>query len=146
MKSPSERKGILAWFASNHVAANLLMLLVVTAGLLSIFGAKMEVFPEFSLDMINVSVPYLGASPDDVEEGQAFTDHLNPESRVSIPGARIEPAVADDAPGTRYQFERTGYFASDPVTSEPGGLVFNRIVPLRDSWAKIAAKEKKGIR
>jgi len=64
-----ERKGILGWFASNHVAANLLMLLIVAAGLLSILGAKMEVFPEFSLDMINVSVPYRGASPDDVEEG-----------------------------------------------------------------------------
>jgi len=65
----TERKGLLAWFASNHVAANLLMLLIVAAGLLSILTAKMEVFPEFSLDMINVSIPYLGASPDDVEEG-----------------------------------------------------------------------------
>ncbi|UCD48545.1 MAG: efflux RND transporter permease subunit [Phycisphaerales bacterium] len=69
MEEPTERKGVLAWFASNHVAANLLMLLIVTAGLLSIFTAKMEVFPEFSLDMINIFIPYLGASPDDVEEG-----------------------------------------------------------------------------
>ena len=69
MPDREERKGILGWFASNHVAANLLMLLIVAAGLLSILGAKMEVFPEFSLDMINVSVPYRGASPDDVEEG-----------------------------------------------------------------------------
>ena len=60
MERPSDRKGLLAWFASNHVAANLLMLLIVAAGLLSIFTAKMEVFPEFSLDMINVSIPYLG--------------------------------------------------------------------------------------
>mgnify|MGYP001818638692 CR=1 FL=1 len=77
-------------------------------------------------------------NPDDVEEGASFTDHLNPESRIVVTGARIEPAVADDPAGTRYQFERTGYFASDPVTSEPGSLVFNRIVPLRDSWAKRA--------
>lgn len=69
MDKPTKRKGLLAWFASNHVAANLLMLLIVAAGLLSIFTAKMEVFPEFSLDIINISIPYLGASPDDVEEG-----------------------------------------------------------------------------
>jgi glutaminyl-tRNA synthetase len=79
-------------------------------------------------------------NPDDVEEGASFTDHLNPESRIVVTGARVEPAVADDPAGTRYQFERTGYFASDPVTSEPGGLVFNRIVPLRDSWTKRAGR------
>jgi len=64
-----ERKGILAWFAANHVAANLLMLMIIAAGLLAIFSARMEVFPELSFDMINVTVPYLGASPADVEEG-----------------------------------------------------------------------------
>lgn len=69
MLNREERKGVLAWFASNHVAANLLMLFIVVSGLLSIFGTKMEVFPEFSLDMINIAVPYRGASPDDVEEG-----------------------------------------------------------------------------
>ncbi len=69
MKNLEEKKGILCWFASNHVAANLLMLLIVAAGLLSILDPKLEVFPEFSLDMINVMVPYRGASPADVEEG-----------------------------------------------------------------------------
>lgn len=69
MQDIKERKGILAWFAANHVAANLLMFLVITAGLLAIFSARMEVFPELSFDMINVTVPYRGASPADVEEG-----------------------------------------------------------------------------
>lgn len=69
MKENDERRGILAWFASNHVAANLLMLLIIVAGLLSIFSVKMEVFPEFNLDMLSISVPYRGASPADVEEG-----------------------------------------------------------------------------
>jgi multidrug efflux pump subunit AcrB len=64
-----EKQGVLSWFASNHVAANLLMILIAAAGLLSIFSARLEVFPEMSLDMINISVPYLGASPSDVEEG-----------------------------------------------------------------------------
>ena len=69
MKDLQEKQGVLSWFASNHVAANLLMLLIVAAGLLSIFSARLEVFPEMSLDMINIMVPYLGASPSDVEEG-----------------------------------------------------------------------------
>ncbi len=69
MNDTGQNKGLLAWFASNHVAANLLMLLIIAAGLLTIFTMKVEFFPEFDLDMITVSVPYLGASPTDVEEG-----------------------------------------------------------------------------
>ena len=69
-----------------------------------------------------------------------FMSVLNPESLVIVKGAKIEPSVANDAPGTRYQFERTGYFMSDPIDSKPGGLVFNRTVGLRDSWAKVKAK------
>ncbi len=69
MEELQDRKGVLAWFASNHVAANLLMLLIMVAGLLSILTAKLEVFPDLSLDMINIMVPYRGASPADVEEG-----------------------------------------------------------------------------
>jgi multidrug efflux pump subunit AcrB len=69
VKDLQEKQGILSWFAANHVAANLLMLLIATAGLLAIFSARLEVFPEMSLDMINIMVPYLGASPSDVEEG-----------------------------------------------------------------------------
>mgnify|MGYP001070881319 CR=1 FL=1 len=69
MKDSQEKQGFLSWFASNHVAANLLMLLIVAAGLMAIFSARLEVFPEMSLDTINIMVPYLGASPSDVEEG-----------------------------------------------------------------------------
>jgi len=74
--------------------------------------------------------------PDDVDEGGIFTDNLNPESRITIDDAWIEPSVEEDPPGTRYQFERTGYFSSDAMDSSAEALVFNRIVPLRDSWAK----------
>ena len=77
--------------------------------------------------------------PDDVPEGQDFLSALNPNSLVVIPDAKIEPGVATDPVGTRYQFERTGYFMSDEdSTSEK--LVFNRIVGLRDSWAKEVVK------
>ncbi len=75
--------------------------------------------------------------PDAMPEGADFVQALNPASLVTLPGAKIEPSVAADPPGSRYQFERTGYFVSDPVDSRPGALVFNRTVALRDSWAKV---------
>ena len=78
--------------------------------------------------------------PDDVPEGQDFTSMLNPDSLAVIHGAKIEPSVANDPPGARYQFERTGYFIGDVVDSKPGAPVFNRTVTLRDSWEKEKAK------
>ena len=59
---------ILSWFAKNPVAANLIMVLIVASGLLTFSGIKQEVFPEFSSDLISVTVPYLGAAPEEVEE------------------------------------------------------------------------------
>jgi glutaminyl-tRNA synthetase len=76
----------------------------------------------------------------DLEEDQDFTVHLNPESLTIVENAWVEPALADDPPGTRYQFERHGYFVSDAEDSESSSLVFNRTVTLRDGWAKIAAR------
>ncbi|MFN8581092.1 MAG: glutamine--tRNA ligase/YqeY domain fusion protein [Gemmatimonadaceae bacterium] len=78
--------------------------------------------------------------PDDLPEGADFTSVLNPNSLVVVTGAKVEPSVAADPIGTRYQFERTGYFMSDVVDSRPGALVFNRVVTLRDSWEKEKAK------
>ncbi len=83
---------------------------------------------------------FLKPNPDDVAEGEDFTAALNPESLVVLEGSLVEPSVKDDPPGTRYQFERQGYFISDPVDSRPGSLVFNRTVTLRDTWAKIQEK------
>ena len=79
--------------------------------------------------------------PNDVPEGQEFTANLNPSSLEVLTGARLEPSLAVAKPGDRYQFERLGYFCVDP-DSKPGALVFNRTVPLRDSWAKIEKREK----
>ena len=64
-----QSRGILAWFVKNHVAANLLMVFVIAAGLLSLSTIKVEFFPEMSLDVITVTVPYRGASPSEVEQG-----------------------------------------------------------------------------
>ncbi|MGI9272037.1 MAG: efflux RND transporter permease subunit [Woeseiaceae bacterium] len=65
----SSQKGLIAWFASNHVAANLLMLFIIVAGLISSFSIRKQTTPDFELNLIQVRVPYLGAAPQEVEEG-----------------------------------------------------------------------------
>jgi glutaminyl-tRNA synthetase len=83
------------------------------------------------------------ASPG-AEKGEAdFKTHLNPNSLETLTSCRVEPSLASAAPGSRYQFERLGYFCIDPVDSSDGALVFNRTVSLRDSWAKIEKKQQK---
>jgi len=77
-------------------------------------------------------------------EGDAdFKTHLNPNSLETLTSCRVEPSLAGAAPGSRYQFERQGYFIVDSVDSSPEKLVFNRTVALRDSWAKIEKAQKK---
>jgi glutaminyl-tRNA synthetase len=66
----------------------------------------------------------------------SFLDALNPDSLSVAEGARIEPALADAEPGTRWQFLRQGYFFVDPVDSRPGAPVFNRTITLKDTWAR----------
>ena len=80
--------------------------------------------------------------PDDVEEGYDFTANLNPNSLETLRSCRIEPSLAGAAPGSRYQFERLGYFCVDSVDSSETSLVFNRTVTLRDSWAKVEKAQK----
>jgi glutaminyl-tRNA synthetase len=72
-----------------------------------------------------------------------FTEHLNPNSREVLGACQAEPSLAHAAPGNCFQFERLGYFTVDPVDSGGTAPVFNRTVTLRDSWAKIAEREKK---
>ena len=76
-------------------------------------------------------------------EESDFTKYLNPKSFERIDSCRLESSLKGAAAGSRYQFERLGYFCVDSKDSSPGGLVFNRIVTLRDSWAKVASREKK---
>ena len=79
------------------------------------------------------------ADPSDVEEGSDFLSNLNPNSLEILKGCKVEPSLANAAPGSRYQFLRNGYFCVDP-DSTPGLLVFNRAVTLKDTWAR---QEKK---
>ena len=76
--------------------------------------------------------------PDDVDEGKDWFANINPDSVVRTT-CFVEPSVRGAAPGTRYQFERLGYFCVDS-DSTPERLVFNRTVTLRDSWSKIAMR------
>jgi glutaminyl-tRNA synthetase len=70
-----------------------------------------------------------------------FLEHLNSSSLEVLRSAKVEPSLSAAAPGSRYQFERLGYFAVDS-DSRTGALVFNRTVSLRDTWARIAQKGK----
>lgn len=81
-------------------------------------------------------------NPDEVEDDAHFTANLNPNSLEVLTGCKIEPSLADAKPGSRYQFERLGYFCVDPELSASGLPVFNRTVSLRDTWAKIQKAQK----
>ena len=78
-----------------------------------------------------------------LEEDSDFTEYLNPESLETLRSCRLEPGLAGAVPGSRFQFERLGYFCVDTVDSSDNALVFNRTVTLRDSWAKIVKKGNK---
>ncbi len=84
---------------------------------------------------------FLSENPEDVPSGQTFLDNMNPECLETV-RAKVEPALEHAGPGDRFQFERLGYFCVDNVDSRPGQPVFNRTVPLRDSWGKMQAKGK----
>ena len=77
--------------------------------------------------------------PGDVPEGGSFLDNLNPASLEILADAKLEPSLAEAQAGDQFQFERVGYFCVDPDSSETR-KVFNRTLPLKDSWAKIEKK------
>ena len=78
------------------------------------------------------------------ELGADFRDALNPNSLETLVDCRVEPSLANAISGASYQFERLGYFCVDSVDSKPDALVFNRAVPLRDTWARIERSQETG--
>jgi glutaminyl-tRNA synthetase len=82
---------------------------------------------------------FTAEDPGEVRDGAGFESVLNPDSQEIVTGY-IEPSLAGTAPGSRYQFERLGYFCVDSKDSSAERMVFNRTVTLRDSWAKIEKK------
>ena len=102
-----QRKGIIAWFAANHVAANLLMLLILAFGIVSAFTIRKQTTPDFELNNITVRVPYLGAAPQEVEEGvvikveEAIQDvkgivEINSAAREGMGNVTAEVAIDAD--------------------------------------------------
>ncbi len=77
-------------------------------------------------------------NPEATDAGKTFLDHINPDS-LQRATAKVEPSLADAVAGDRVQFERLGYYCAD-LDSRPGHPVFNRIVPLRDTWGRIEAR------
>ncbi len=88
---------------------------------------------------------FIKSNPDDYPEGMDYKTNLNPNSLERLIGCKVEPSLAGAPPLSRFQFERQGYFCVD-TDSGGGHLVFNRTVTLRDSWAKIEAKQKMGAK
>lgn len=81
--------------------------------------------------------------PNPMERGTDFAEYLNPKSLEVLRSCRVEPSLKNALPGSLFQFERVGYFCVDPVDSSNEGLVFNRTVTLRDTWAKVSERGKK---
>ena len=75
--------------------------------------------------------------PDDVPEDVDYKTNLNPHSLQVLSGCKLEPSLKEAEPGSRFQFERLGYFCVDTRDSTPGKPVFNRTVTLRDTWARL---------
>ncbi|MFO3797096.1 MAG: glutamine--tRNA ligase/YqeY domain fusion protein, partial [Anaerolineales bacterium] len=86
---------------------------------------------------------FLKPNPDELEEGEDFTKHINPNSLEVLYPCYAEPSLATVQVGDKFQFERLGYFCLDP-DSTPERPVFNRTVTLKDEWAKIAARQERG--
>ncbi len=85
---------------------------------------------------------FLKENPDDENDGTDFKSNINPDSLEVLNNSLIEPALINAEKGSRYQFLRHGYFIVDTKDSKEGAPVFNRIVPLKDSWAKIQKSVK----
>ena len=88
---------MLSWFANNKVAANLLMALILVGGIVSLTSMRQEVFPELNVGMISVRVPYLGASPEEVEEGVVVRVE---EAIAGIEGIKRIKSVSAEGQGT----------------------------------------------
>ena len=112
--SGSQRKvkGTLHWVSSKHA-----------------IDAQVRIFDRL----------FKSEDPSDVPEGEDFKQNLNPESLKVSDGCKLEPGLKDVKPGDRFQFQRLGYFCVDKE-STAGDLIFNRTVPLRDSWSKKTKK------
>ncbi|MEE9296068.1 MAG: glutamine--tRNA ligase/YqeY domain fusion protein [Phycisphaerae bacterium] len=115
--SPDGRKvkGTLHWVSADHA-----------------IGAEVRLYDRL----------FVKAIPDSPKDDADYKSYLNPDSLEVLKCCRVEPSLKGAKPGSRYQFERQGYFCVDAVDSTEDHLVFNRTVSLRDSWAKIEKAQR----
>jgi len=106
MSKESMKKGPIAWMAKNSVAANILMIFILAGGLFMGFNIKQEVFPDFEIDVVNISVSYPGASPDEVEKGVILPVEEAIEGTNGIKEIR---STANESSGTVTVEAITGY-------------------------------------
>jgi glutaminyl-tRNA synthetase len=83
---------------------------------------------------------FLKRDPDDAPQGNDYRSNLNPASLETLEHCKLEPSLAKAVPGSRWQFERLGYFYLDPSFAKQNRTVFNRTVTLKDEWAKVSKK------
>ena len=92
-----EVHGLIGWFATNHVAANLMMFALIIGGVVAVFMLKKETMPEFNTDQIQIAVPYLGAAPEEVETGVVLRVE---EAIETIEGIREINSLSSEGMGT----------------------------------------------
>ena len=133
-------RGLIAWFARNHVAANLLLVFICVLGFYAISVLKKETFPSFSLDMIEIGVSYPGAGPEEVEKGILIKIE---EALTSIQGIEELRAIAREGSGQVYASVDQGYELGE-VTDQVK-LAVDRIVtfPIDAERPYITQREEK---
>ncbi len=112
-KADTKHTGIIAWFASNHVAANLLMFLIIALGVVSSFTIRKQTTPDFEINQVIVRVPYLGAAPQEVEEGVVVKIE---EAIQDVPGIVKINSTAREGMGTVRAETATGVDLNQVVT------------------------------
>jgi multidrug efflux pump subunit AcrB len=137
----TREKGLIAWFAGNHVAANLLMFMIIAFGIVSMFTIRKQTTPDFELNTIQVRVPYLGAAPQEVEEGvvikieEAIQDVDGIVELRSVAGeglGTVTAEVASDADINQVLSEiktRVDAIATFPVLTEKP-VIYKQEVPI----------------
>jgi len=144
----SSEKGIIAWFASNHVAANLMMLMIIAFGIVSGFSLRKQTTPDFELNTVQVTVPYLGAAPQEVEEGvvikieEAIQDidgivEINSNAREGVGTVTAEVASSADINEVLSEIKtRVDAISTFPgLTEKP--IVFKSEVPIHVVFVSI---------
>lgn len=147
-RGESMETGIIAWFASNHVAANLLMFLIIAFGIVSAFTIRMQTTPDFELNNIQIRVPYLGAAPQEVEEGvvikieEAIQDidgivEINSVAREGIGSVTAEVATGEDINEILIEIKtRVDAISTFPALTEKP-IIYKQEVPIHIVFVSI---------